>query len=308
MSMEEALILTPREVGHIRAYVRQKFAGLPQERHAEIVADAMRRIVMKQLPGYDETRRAQITDRLIRAIVLEQRRPVSSADILHACLLPEWKRPDLLQPLHRWAERRMNRELPLEAFTEGVEKHVQRQPGTAEAPPLQAGDAYLLWEWLEMTSAAPSDASRKAAGTASPEELPHATGAAPLVPHGRSRLLRLAYGALSAVLLGALTLYGQQAGGGGTASPAAAPSAAAGAGEGAVKTAALPPNELPPELQYREIDRDKLAAYLRGRGSLLAEARYMDAIVTEAERHNIHPLLLFAITGQEQGFVPADAE
>lgn len=40
LTAEHASILTPKDVGNIRNYVRHKYAGLPQERHAEIVADA----------------------------------------------------------------------------------------------------------------------------------------------------------------------------------------------------------------------------------------------------------------------------
>ena len=63
-------------------------------------------------------------------------------------------------------------------------------------------------------------------------------------------------------------------------------------------------NELPDELQYKDVDRQSLIAFLNGRNSLLAEAGYYDAIVEAAASFDIHPVFLFAITGQEQSFVP----
>jgi len=61
---------------------------------------------------------------------------------------------------------------------------------------------------------------------------------------------------------------------------------------------------IPAELRYAEFDREAVKAYLRSRDALLAEEPYFGAIVESAKRHDVHPLLLFAIAGQEQGFVP----
>jgi hypothetical protein len=74
---------------------------------------------------------------------------------------------------------------------------------------------------------------------------------------------------------------------------------------------AIPPktlavNGLPAELRYTEVNRSRLLKYLRSKSSLLAERPYFEAIMSTAEKMNIHPLLLFAITGQEQAFVPKD--
>lgn len=66
------------------------------------------------------------------------------------------------------------------------------------------------------------------------------------------------------------------------------------------------PNELPAYLQYENIDQKKLKGFLKGRNSLLAEEPYFSSIINVANEFNIHPLLLFAITGQEQAFVPKD--
>ena len=65
-------------------------------------------------------------------------------------------------------------------------------------------------------------------------------------------------------------------------------------------------NELPQSLKYTDIQMEELTAYLQSRSSMLAKPRYMGAIVAAAKKYNVHPLLLFAITGQEQGFVPKD--
>ncbi|HOV79154.1 MAG TPA: hypothetical protein PK728_03540 [Bacillota bacterium] len=61
---------------------------------------------------------------------------------------------------------------------------------------------------------------------------------------------------------------------------------------------------LPAELQFKPVDIYKLQNCLHERNSLLADGPYFTAILKTAEEFNINPLLLFAITGQEQAFVP----
>ncbi|MHA0856077.1 hypothetical protein [Paenibacillus sp. CMAA1364] len=63
---------------------------------------------------------------------------------------------------------------------------------------------------------------------------------------------------------------------------------------------------IPNEFRYVSIDTTRLQKYLSGKNSMLAEEPYLSAIVEASKQFNIHPLLLFAITGQEQGFVPKD--
>lgn len=57
-------------------------------------------------------------------------------------------------------------------------------------------------------------------------------------------------------------------------------------------------------LQYKVIDEAALNEWLIKRGSMLAEEPYFSTILNAAASYNINPLLMFAITGQEQGFVP----
>lgn len=67
-----------------------------------------------------------------------------------------------------------------------------------------------------------------------------------------------------------------------------------------------PDNDLPAYLQYREVNINKLREWLNGRNSLLADEPYFSTILQVAAEFNINPVLLFAITGQEQGFVSRD--
>ncbi|MGE5416269.1 MAG: hypothetical protein ACM3UZ_05820 [Acidobacteriota bacterium] len=67
------------------------------------------------------------------------------------------------------------------------------------------------------------------------------------------------------------------------------------------------PDGLPTELRYHSVDTQRLKNYLIGRNSLLAEEPHFSEIIKTSKEFDIHPLLMFAITGQEQGFVPKDS-
>jgi len=69
----------------------------------------------------------------------------------------------------------------------------------------------------------------------------------------------------------------------------------------------LPPTELPSDLRYTEIDREGMKAYLRSKNSILADDPYFTEIIQASKEYNLNPLLLFAIAGQEQSFVPRDS-
>lgn len=58
------------------------------------------------------------------------------------------------------------------------------------------------------------------------------------------------------------------------------------------------------ELRYTEVNEKKLRIWLSKKNSLLAEEPYFSAIMTTSRRYDINPLLMFAVVGQEQAFVP----
>lgn len=58
------------------------------------------------------------------------------------------------------------------------------------------------------------------------------------------------------------------------------------------------------ELKYEKIDESKLKKWLDKKNSMLVEEPYFTAILDASKKYDVHPLLMFAIVGQEQAFVP----
>ncbi|WP_061997096.1 glucosaminidase domain-containing protein [Clostridium sp. ATCC 25772] len=63
-------------------------------------------------------------------------------------------------------------------------------------------------------------------------------------------------------------------------------------------------NHLHEDFKYKKVNTNALKQYLAQKNSILVEEPYFSTIMDTAKNFNLNPLLLFAITGQEQGFVP----
>ncbi|WP_123054214.1 SH3 domain-containing protein [Clostridium sp. JN-1] len=59
-------------------------------------------------------------------------------------------------------------------------------------------------------------------------------------------------------------------------------------------------------MSYLNINQDKLKQFLKQNNSLLASEPYFSSIISTASQYNLNPLILFAIAGSEQSFVPSN--
>ncbi|MEK3881301.1 hypothetical protein [Paenibacillus sp. PL2-23] len=257
MSVDQAYVLTPSDVRNIRSYVSHKYAAMPTEQRAEIVADAVTRIIHKQLPEFGPLLKRELTRTLIRTTVLEQQRPVSPDDIYALCMELDQQDSRIAEPLKRWL-----REKESQLF----------HSGTAAIKPLASVEAGV-------------------------QPLP---GQLHPAIRDRRRKRLLLYSLLSAATVAAALLFGW--------TPPEPPADLAAERTEAPAIPAVAPqpsiNELPAELKYAEVNRERLLAFLGSKSSMLAKPQYFDPIMDTAEAFDIHPALLFAITGQEQAFVP----
>ncbi|EXX87764.1 hypothetical protein BG53_03455 [Paenibacillus darwinianus] len=302
MTAEHAMLLTPKDVGNIRKYVRHKYAGLPQERHAEIVAEAVHRTIYRQLPDYGEALKRQLTAELIRTTVVGESRPVTAVDVLEESLRLNWRQPELRDPLLRWVEGKLGVAVEVGTLDAVLSSALQSAAPGKDA----AGAAWVRLREITASGAASSVGAGDASARAP---------VLPLFPKARPKLTALVYMLLSIALIGGMAVYSRQS------------DRAAGTAyglEGRLAPAIPIPrvpiadkpgsalgergSELSAELRYVYVDEAKVKAFLASRGSILRREPYYNAIVAAARAYDIHPLLLFAITGQEQSFVPEVGE
>ncbi|MGO4544779.1 hypothetical protein AB4Z29_08270 [Paenibacillus sp. 2TAB23] len=296
MPAEEAYILSPTDVSNIRSYVQRKYAAMPHDQRAEIVADAVKRIIHKQLPQFGIALRHGVTEMLIRTSVLEKQRPVRAEDIFEACLSLDRSDSDVYDPLHDWVEQQLaiSCEKPLMQRLMDELQITEEQSGTL----MKDAENGILAQ-LKARLAAEGIVGGKAQGSQGQAQLismPHSGWRRHFA--SSTRWKSAIYLFLSFCLITATLLYGWSLGRPSTnkLQPPAAILPA--------KPIPLQIDGLPAELRYHEIDQKRLIQFLQSKSSILAEQPYFGAILTAAESFDIHPVILFAITGQEQGFVP----
>ena len=270
-----ATILSSEEISTFRRYIDRKHAQVPAWRRAHILADALERVVDDRLPALpDEPRRRLRRKLLDRGAELSG---LGADDVLQECLALDLRREELLRPVVAWSRVRLT-------------------PLAPDDPTLET--ILLRWHREAPAAACIERLRQEAAGSAF-------AGAPPL---GDARKRNGAAAAASCLLLFAGAL-GLSSAFGSDPPPAAGslpPSPIAEAAPAPAAEVADARNA--DELAYAKVDEERLKAYLRGRDSLLAEEPYFGAIVAAAASHDVHPLLLFAITGQEQSFVPSTHE
>ncbi|WP_052703127.1 glucosaminidase domain-containing protein [Paenibacillus beijingensis] len=321
---EGAAILTPEDIRNIRSYVHTKHNDMPIERRAQMIADAAGRIIHRQLPDFKEAVKHEITRRLIRTTMNKKSKTVLASDILSVCLELNLREDDMKHPLRKWIGQKLDLSLEVSEFQEAITKvrSMKQQSGDA--------GAHQLWQTLKNQLLRER---QYAAGFKSVSRLAAAgTVEVPVEAPGVQRSRVMGYALLFMLFAFSIIIYGLKL----FSAPADDPSKLAGnetgtimetnqtrtaeAGQKAEKVISSPPpaqktvkkavpgNELPPYLRYQTIDADKLKAFLRSRNSLLAANDAMHAIISAAKRYDINPLLMYAITGQEQSFVPATGE
>lgn len=280
--MENAALLTPADVRVIRRYVQTKYAPLSEARRAEIVADAIRRTIQRRLPELPSGMKARLTDELIRRYLVSQQREIRPEDVLDVC--SELGQPEsaaksqITASIQRWIDETMPGRWTPELVANRL--FPQRQDAAAGLSANMAVPG--VSDWLEVPATA--------------EQASSAPDRRPLL----ARVPRLAWLLGGAALAGGI-MVGSLLEQANMEAPSSVPMPSAAA---VPQAESAPDTGMPPGLRYQEIDEEAVIAYLRSRDSMLADEPYFSAIVDKSREFDVHPLLMFAIAGQEQGFVP----
>jgi hypothetical protein len=278
--MDNAVLLSPTDINVIRRYVHTKYAPLSGDRRAEIVADAIRRTLQQRLPNLPLDEKNRLTDNLISRCLVGEQRDINPEDVLDLCAELSFDQPErmghLLEPILDWVNERSPGRWSSEQLATRLERRKAYPLALVQLPALQdEGSAKGISLGRLFHS------SRKLLGSWK----------------NPSR----AWALLVIVIVSGIsvTLYINKS----QSVPLPierpiSPFIVAAVPEFMLDTG------MPEQLKYKAIDAAALKKYLKGRDSILAEEPYFGAIVDSAREFDVHPLLLFAITGQEQGFVP----
>lgn len=292
--MRAAALLSRGDVSAIRAYVRAKFASLPEAGQADIVADAIARAIRARLPDWPEALKTQVADKLIAACIVAERREVYPADVLGACAGMKVQDEVHAERLLGWLSDRTQIERTLDEIL------LRTEDGLV----WRTDPAFMALQ-IAMREDEAWPAPAAAGSTDAHGGMPSAAVAVhPMRPVRRMRqtarliavVVLLVVTALSPALGQALDKSGDPA-----------DSRLAASYTNVAEPSPMHAPETAP-FAFAPFDDAAVKSYLVGRESVLAEEPYFGAIVESARQHNIDPLLLLAVAGQEQGFVPKTAK
>lgn len=296
----------------LREYIGQKYPDATPQERAAILANAVHSVIDRHIQDFNEKDRAQIRISLIKKAVSSNHFSIHAGDVFRTSLEIRNDSEEYTTTLAKWVSRQQNVPITRETLLrfsgeqhryagELLEHNRIPVPGRIEKVEAQAAAE------LKPAVAVPSNVigiRRPVTGVcvrnAFLEKLPVVVGriagiwrtvlGVQLAKKKRNQVL-----AASLIVMSMLTFQPLKnmlaVSFGSTASSAKKSIVAAG-------------TILPEDLLYRTIDTGKLATALNKRKSILADEPYLSSILQAAREYNVNPLFLFAITGQEQAFVP----
>ncbi|OPY62436.1 MAG: hypothetical protein A4E56_01351 [Pelotomaculum sp. PtaU1.Bin065] len=294
--LKKTPVLRNNDIFILRDYIRKKYPGSGSHERANILADAVRKIIDRHLQEFNERYRSQIRGSLLQKAVSTNHYTINDDDIFKTCIAIQNYEEDYTEALTRWVNGRQEIPVSRETLRKFVDK-VRRYGGD-----IVQHDWSLILECLHNVEFEPENF----------HPLPK-----PALPQIGAWLLkrvagvcRRASGAwlknkscqvMTAILLISIAVSLQPL----NILPLSFRQMIV--SNNTTNKAHQPTTQLeirPEDLLYQEVNTAKLRQSLLKRNSILAEEPYFSVIVQSAKEFNVNPIFLFAITGQEQSFVP----
>lgn len=312
-NLKEHSIIYYQKVIELRAVIGEKYPYLSKEDAARLLAAALHQIIDKNIKVFNPLVQLHIKTTLFQDTIKKEVFTVNAYDIFKACTFLDNTDKDYIEKLTIWVNTQQQQQLlPEEVYTLYLRlKHE-----------LQASDPITPKEQVPL-SVPLNESSHPLMTSSKLESIPQITSlkTSPLVhvlenltfitSFTRTRVCQKTILTACILLLSLIILV-----------PALESNLIHVSGlpaETALDTSsmmtlddetaprqnqAMVKSPLHKSLQYKPIDEAALWAWLDERNSLLSNDPYFTTILNIAEEFNINPLLMFAITGQEQSFVP----
>jgi putative ABC transport system permease protein len=275
-------VLSNKEIVRLKHYIEHKHQSLDPKLRVAILSDAVHRIIESRLPSFSDELKQQVRHELL----LKNRDSlvIQVDDVLQHCMSLDLSQEELISSLAEWICSKSTLPVQEEAVRDILLRWSQDSSSTVSLQALERE-----WDLQDQIAL---------------EEI--AVTSEPMIHYGNTswpnRRITIAVVSFFAVILAILLIkYPVEQ-------------------ESSVPVPLIEPIQkpqstlkeiqsvggIPSGFKYVAIDTKRLKQYLLERDSMLAEESYLSAIVEASKKYDIHPLLLFAITGQEQGFVPKD--
>lgn len=318
-NLKSQKILGSRDILHLREYIQKKYPAAGIKERAHILANAIHMVIDRHIQEFGEKYRVEIRNGLLKKAVADNNYEINAADVLRFVFTKKIGE-NLLNSLTNWINRRQEIQVSRETLARLLNK-IQRPDRniTDSEIELALGSIGLrngskrryLINQIQLAAEKLLSLYKKLTAPLAWHGLTLHIGLSeastgfrqrmPRLNHWLPRYQKVFLKILVLSLVGSCIVAAQPLKNVKVPSLKQLFMQARPAG---ASSDCLPANMLPEELKYRPVDLLKLRNCLLNRNSVLADEPYFTTIIKTAEEFNINPLLLFAITGQEQSFVP----
>ncbi|MGE5677665.1 MAG: hypothetical protein ACM3ZR_06360 [Pseudomonadota bacterium] len=312
-SLRSQVFVSGENVDAIRRYIRSKNPGCSEAELSVVFADALHRIIDSRICQFEERHRKRIKTDLLNLAVRKSEFTIDGSEVLSCCLALKLHDISYIQSLTGW----LNQNQPVPVTLEQVDKLVTRVE-KLEAEFIESNLEEIVGEIGTIDGRIESIEQDEAVSDAA-KIWPSLSGMLerlnflkPVVPAtlamvliavvvfqslaGYDRVISLKYreqGSYADISSDQVDRY------------LSLESRILGKLDGIPGEKQLVLLDgLHGDLRYEAVDEGRLRTWLRGKNSMLAEEPYFSAIIDTSRKYGIHPALMFAIVGQEQGFVP----
>lgn len=317
-------VIRLEDVSTLRAHIEQRHPESDSHMRAELMAEGINRMLDSAMTGLENAQRDSIKKKLISEQLIGSRQSVLKMDVLNRILALDMKPEQLMAKTWGWYVLNTGHSVTLSDFIEQTSPYIPHQVREALKANEDRNNAYqaatrdaVIFTDNQNGEVAEEAVEAEESGI-NPEE-PVYTGVHrqhmqekfnrirtyKLTPKGRFAV----FGVAGAIVLCVSFPFLMQG--------------IPGAVEKPLKTSStfVPPQEYRPAatklytasnrldkptyLQYRNVSIEKLKEYLERKDSMLLNSDYLDQLLAYSYEKDINPLLLIAIIGQEQNYVPS---
>lgn len=281
--LKDKKILSKNDILVLKKYIDERYADYTAAGRAAILSNTIHRILDDKLGEFDISERNKIKFHALKNTIFNNKDSIFMYDIFNSCISAGNLNQNFIDELTHW----LNSNVKHEVQKSSLKQYIKNRDGNKEHSSVTGSIPkvdYNMNRIMPASEVAPKSKSIK------------------YYTAGRKKA------AIAAVFVFSLILYTVYANG------QAIPKSSS------AEDLTFPmyyveklytysndkyPNaNLPYYIKYRPIRTSKLKAFLANRNSILVKEPYFSTILNTAKEYNLNPILLFAITGQEQNFVP----
>ncbi|PJI07460.1 MULTISPECIES: glucosaminidase domain-containing protein [Clostridium] len=270
--LENTEVLSIKDIIKIKSYIYKKYTNFSNAQKAKILSNTVHQVLDKNIKGLSTEHSNAIEKNLLKSLIVDKKASIKLSDIFNTYISFKDNSTDYSESLLNWLNLHTKCEISKAQLEETFNLNFTEEASVITSPSQEVTD------YNDMTHAAPSSKNFK------------------LI----SILLSLCLVVISSACFIKFKTSTN------SSSLGNAKSKNISAQIKSTKYSKKEELNLPNEFKYREINSEATKKYLNSKNSLLASEPYFSKIINACKDRNLNPLVLFAIAGQEQAFVPKD--